>query len=257
MVIVLCDEDEGHDVERRENSGTRTAIVTGCSRGIGAAIGSRLRHAGYEVVEIQRTSAHVSADLGQWRSAPDAWARAMALTPRGVDLLVLNAGASRDGAFVMVEPDDLTRCFDLNVFGALLLAREALRYWTAARRSGHVVMIGSQAALPGTRDADVLYTASKGAIHATVGPLAREYGPLVRVNCIAPGDVATETERALVARGRRVEVDAEAAWHEVAARSALGRWVRADEIADAVLFLERCAAMTGAIINVSGGTSIY
>ena len=90
--------------------------------------------------------------------------------------------------------------------------------------------------LPGARDADVLYTASKGAIHATVGPLAREYGPLVRVNCIAPGDVATETERALAARGRRVEADAGAAWHEVAARSALGRWVRADEIADAVLF---------------------
>jgi 3-oxoacyl-[acyl-carrier protein] reductase len=43
----------------------------------------------------------------------------------------------------------------------------------------------------------------------------------------------------------------------VAARSALGRWVQAEEIADTVLFLERCAAMTGAIINVSGGASIY
>lgn len=62
VVIVLCGEDERHDV-KRENSGTRTAIVTGCSRGIGAAIGSRLRHAGYEAVEIQRTSADMSLPI--------------------------------------------------------------------------------------------------------------------------------------------------------------------------------------------------
>ncbi|MCK4120526.1 SDR family NAD(P)-dependent oxidoreductase [Ralstonia nicotianae] len=245
------------DCRERDDIDARTAVVTGCSRGIGAAITKRLRHAGYAVIEIQRASPHVSADLGEWRTADDTWARAMALAPRGVDLLVLNAGVSRDGAFVRVEPDDLTSCFDLNVFGTLLLAREALRYWTAAKRPGHIVMIGSQAALPGARDADVLYAASKGAMHAAVGPLARQYGPLVRVNCIAPGDVATETELALVARGRDADVEPESAWREVAARSALGRWVQADEVADAVMFLERCAAMTGSIINVSGGASIY
>lgn len=234
----------------------RTAIVTGCSRGIGAAIANRLRGCGYSVVEIQRTSPHVSADLRRWKAVPDMWAAAIALAPQGVDLLVLNAGASRDGAFVEVEPDDVTSCFDLNVFGALLFAREALRYWTARKRPGHIVMIGSQAAFPGARDADVLYAASKGAMHAAVGPLAREYGPLVRVNCIAPGDVATDTELALVAKAR-CNIEPESAWQEVAARSALGRWVRAEEVADAVLFLEQCAAMTGAIINVSGGTSIH
>jgi len=236
---------------------TRTAVVTGCSRGIGAAIANRLRLCAYSVIEIQRTSSHVPADLGQWQKAPDTWARAMKLAPHGVDLLVLNAGASCDGTFVEAEPDDVTRCFDLNVFGALMLAREALRYWTAAHRPGHIVMIGSQAALPGAGEANVLYAASKGAMHAAMGPLAREYGPLIRVNCIAPGDVATDTERALVARGRGNDAEPESAWREVAARSALGRWVQADEIADAVLFLERCAAMTGAILNVSCGTSIH
>lgn len=234
----------------------RTAIVTGCSRGIGAAIANRLKACGYSVVGIQRTSPHVSADLRRWRAVPDMWAEAMALAPLGVDLLVLNAGASRDGAFVDVEADDVTNCFDLNVFSVLLFAREALRYWTAWKRPGHIVIIGSQAALPGARDGNALYAASKGALHAAVGPLAREYGPLVRVNCIAPGDVATDTELALVARAR-FHLEPESAWREVAARSALGRWVRADEIADAVLFLEQCAAMTGAIINVSGGTSIH
>jgi len=236
---------------------TRTAVVTGCSRGIGAAIANRLRLYAYSVIEIQRTSSDVSADLGQWQKAPDAWARAMELAPHGIDLLVLNAGASCDGTFVEVEPDDVTRCFNLNVFGALMLAREALRYWTAAHRPGHIVMIGSQAALPGTREANVLYAASKGAMHAAMGPLAREYGPLIRVNCVAPGDVATDTERMLVARARGDDVEPESAWREVAARSALGRWVQADEIADAVLFLEQCAAMTGAILNVSCGASIH
>lgn len=236
---------------------TRTAVVTGCSRGIGAAIAKRLRLCAYSVIEIQRASSHVSADLGQWRNASGTWARAMELAPHGVDLLVLNAGASCDGAFVEVEPDDVARCFDVNVFGALMLAREALRYWTAAHRPGHVVMIGSQAALPGAREANVLYAASKGAMHAAIGPLAREYGPLVRVNCVAPGDVATSTELALVAKARGDDAEPESAWREVAARSALGRWVQVDEIADAVMFLERCAAMTGAIINVSCGTSIH
>lgn len=242
--------------EGLENHDGRTAIVTGGSRGIGAAIVNRLGDRGYSVIEIQRRSPHVSADLRRWKTVPDMWEAAIALAPRGVDLLVLNAGASRDGAFVELELDDVTRCFDLNVFGALLLAREALRYWTARKRPGHIVIIGSQAALPGTREADVLYAASKGAMHAAVGPLAREYGPLVRVNCIAPGDVATDTELTLVAKAR-CHVEPDSAWQEVAARSALGRWVRAEEVADAVLFLEQCAAMTGAIINVSGGTSIH
>ena len=234
----------------------RTAIITGCSRGIGAAIAHRLRCCGYSVIEVQRTSPHVQADLRQWNAVPERWAAALELAPRGVDLLVLNAGTSREGAFIDVEPDDVRCCFHLNVFGALLFAREALRYWIARKRPGHIVMIGSQAALPGAREADVLYAASKGAMHAAVGPLAREYGPLVRVNCVAPGDVATDTELALAAKVR-CRVNPEYAWREVAARSALGRWVRADEVADAVLFLERCAAMTGAIINVSGGTSIH
>ncbi|AIO69533.1 SDR family NAD(P)-dependent oxidoreductase [Burkholderia oklahomensis] len=236
---------------------TRTAVVTGCSRGIGAAIANRLRLCAYSVIEIQRASSYVSADLGQWEKAPNAWARAMEIAPHGIDLLVLNAGMSSDGMFTDAELDDVKRCFDLNVFGALMLAREALRYWVAAHRPGHIVIIGSQAALPGTREANVLYAASKGAMHSAVGPLAREYGPLIRVNCIAPGDVATDTERALVARGRGKGTEPELAWREVAERSALGRWVQADEIADTVLFLERCEAMTGAIINVSCGTSIH
>lgn len=235
----------------------RTAMVTGSSHGIGAAIAERLRRDGYAVIEIQRTSADVTADLTDWRSVPDTWAQAITRAPHGVDLLVLNAGASCDGEFVEVEADDMANCFGLNVFSALLLAREALRHWRATKRAAHIVMIGSQAALPGARDADVLYAASKGALHAAVGPLAREYGPLVRVNCVAPGDVATETELALVARGRCGDDEVQAAWREVASRSALGRWVRPDEIADAVLFLERCGAMTGAIINVSGGSSIH
>jgi 3-oxoacyl-[acyl-carrier protein] reductase len=169
---------------------------------------------------------------------------------------VLNAGSSREGPFVDIEPDDLTSCYHLNVFGALILAREALRYWTAEKRPGHIVIIGSQAALPGARQADVLYAASKGAMHATVGPLAREYGPLVRVNCVAPGDVATDAELDLASRARP-DVDPKLVWREVAARSALRRWVRPDEVADAVRFLDQCSAMTGAIINVSGGASVH
>ncbi|AHI66901.1 SDR family oxidoreductase [Burkholderia thailandensis] len=234
----------------------RTAVVTGASQGIGAAIARRLRCEGYSVIEMQRTSADVTADLTDWRGMPEKWAKVVACSPDGVDLLVLNAGVTRDGEFVAIGPDEISHCFGLNVFSALLLAREALRHWRATKRAAHIVIIGSQAALPGARHADVLYAASKGALHAAVGPLARECGPLVRVNCIAPGDVATETELALLGRGRSDE-EARAAWGEVASRSAIGRWVRPEEVADAVMFLERCAAMTGATVNVSGGCSIH
>jgi 3-oxoacyl-[acyl-carrier protein] reductase len=121
------------------------------------------------------------------------------------------------------------------------------------------VFIGSQAALPGARHpGEVAYTASKGGIHSVIGPLATEYGPLIRVNGIAPGHIATSAEFKLVAEtARRTGRTSRQVRRDVTSSTPINRWIRPREIAEAVMFLEACVAMSGAIINVSGGSSAH
>jgi 3-oxoacyl-[acyl-carrier protein] reductase len=242
-----------------DSTSMRAALVTGCSTGIGKAIAERLRQGGYHVVGAQRRGPGIQVDLEDHRVIPGAWRSVLDALTRPPQLVVLNAGRSMVGRLIDLEVDDFLSLMTLNLLSPLLLAREVLRTWVDHGLPGHLVFIGSQAALAGAKPAgEVAYAASKGGIHGVIGALASEYGPQVRVNGVAPGHVATEAELALLAEsarsaGRSLD-DLE---RDVAASTPVGRWIRAEEVAEAVMFLEACAAMSGAIINVSGGSSAH
>jgi NAD(P)-dependent dehydrogenase (short-subunit alcohol dehydrogenase family) len=236
----------------------RFCIVTGASSGIGQAIARGLQDHGYRILGMQRTGAGINVDLSDIDALPRVWTQVIA--DHGLpDTVVLNAGASLELPFIETQIQTARRLIELNLVATLVLAQQAIGSWAAANHPGHIIIIGSQAALPGAKQiGNVFYTASKGALHAAIGPLAMEHGPRVRVNCIAPGDVETTAEIAeLQRKAGRLGTTLAQLQGEVATRAALRRWVRAEEIAQAVMFLDRCEAMTGAIVNVSCGTSVH
>lgn len=236
----------------------KTAWVTGASYGIGQAIAGALRTAGYAVVTLQRSEGDVACDLYQTEKIEQVWQTAEKL--RGSpDLLVLNAGACFDDEFVNTQLSALQAIFALNVFSPILLARLAIRSWQTEQRAGHIIFIGSQAALPGAKQTgNTLYTAAKGAVHALIGPLAWECGQTIRINCIAPGDVMTPgEEKSLQKRSNKTGTEVQTLITLAAENTVLKRWVKPEEIAQAVLFLEQCSAMTGTILNLSAGATIH
>jgi 3-oxoacyl-[acyl-carrier protein] reductase len=237
----------------------RRCLITGASSGIGAAIAARFRTAGYLVVGLQRHGPGVQVDLGNLSAILPAWQQALEQLGGAPDVVVLNAGRSLYGSYHMVSDQDLVDLVNLLLVSPLLIAREAIRALLLKEGKGHLLFIGSQAALPGARDpGNSLYAACKGGLHAIVGPLAREYGPCIRVNAIAPGDVDTPlAERSLnrmaTAMGRSLDTVRE----EVASLAPLRRFVRPEEIAEAALFLDQCEAMNGAVLNCSAGRSAH
>lgn len=240
-------------------SGARkTAWVTGASYGIGRAIASALSDAGYRVVTLQRSGGDITCDFFQPENIDQVWDTARKLKGPP-DLLVLNAGACIDGEFVNIGLPALASSFALNVFSPILLARLAIRNWQGEQRAGHIIFIGSQAALPGAKQTgNTLYTTTKGALHALIGPLAWECGRSVRINCIAPGDVMTPgEEKNLQSRSDNTGIGVQELIVSAAENTALKRWIMPEEVAQAVLFLEQCNAMTGTILNLSAGATIH
>lgn len=237
----------------------KCAIVTGSSRGIGRAILRALIADGYLAIGVQRSGNGVKADLSRLDTLHDTWSRSLALIGRPPDLVVLNAGMSLEVPLIGASLAQCIDCINLDLISPLLLAKEALKTWSESGLRGHLVFIGSQAALPGNRKpGNVVYAAAKGGIHAMIGPLAHEYGPSIRVNAVAPGNVLTLSELRLLRKtsGRRGPLF-RALTTEISHRAALKRWVLPDEVADAVLYLEHSSAMSGAVLNVSCGESVH
>ena len=242
-------------------------LVTGGSRGIGAAVARLAAAAGYDVAinyAGNRAAAEATAEacravgaraeLFQGDMAVDAdIARVFGEVDERmgrIDGLVNNAGvtgmASRlDDA----DPAEIRRVIDLNVTGAMLVAREAVRRMAPRHggRGGAIVNLSSAAVWIGSPDTFVWYAASKAAIDSFTLGLGKELGPDgIRVNAVAPGLIETEIHDAAGLTGRL---------DKLASTVPMRRSGTAEEVAKVIMFLlsEEASYVTGAVYNVTGG----
>lgn len=241
----------------------QVAVVTGASKGIGAAIAKALAaegaavavnyatsKAGAEkvVAEIASKGGKAIAVQGDVGKAADV-ARLFAETKKAfgrLDILVNNAGIYEFAPLDSVTEEHFYKHFNLNVLGVLLATKEALKFFGA--EGGTVINIGSGVSRL-TPPNTAVYTATKGALDAITGVLAKELGPKkIRVNSINPGMIDTEGVRA----AGFTESDFRK-WVE--AQSPLGRIGQTDDIAPTAVYLASADSkyLTGETLLVSGG----
>ncbi len=240
--------------------GGRVAIVTGGTRGIGAAISIRLQVAGYKVAANyagnDEKARHFSESTGvphyKWDvSDIDACARAVAqiteeLGP--VDVIVNNAGITRDTTMKRMSRDMWDEVMDVNLGGCFNMCKVA---WDGMlnRNFGRIVNIGSINGQAG-QYGQVNYAAAKSGIHGFTKALAQEGAPKgITVNAIAPGYVDTDMVAAVPAN----------VLEKIIAKIPVGRLGRAEEIARGVLFLvaDEAGFLTGSTLSINGGQHMY
>jgi NAD(P)-dependent dehydrogenase (short-subunit alcohol dehydrogenase family) len=236
----------------------RTALVTGASRGIGAATARALDRAGARVVLVARDArllAQVASGLAlpalvvpadlRHPTAPAEIAGRSLGEVGPVDILVNNAAAAARLPTTETTAALIDEILAVNVRAPLLLIAE-LAPAMAARAHGSIVNLSSVSGLVGTPNR-AAYAASKGGLDAATRSLAIELGPAIRVNSVAPGVVDTN----LWARNKAIPGVVE----EIERQTPLGRWATPEDVAEVIVFLASDAArfVTGETISVDGG----
>lgn len=241
----------------------KVAVVTGASKGIGAAIARTLARNGAAVV-VNYASSRAGADAvgeaitaaggkavavqGDVTKASDADALVAAAVERfgRLDILVNNSGVYEFAAIADVTEEHYRRLFDINVLGVLLVTRAAAKQ---LGDGGSIVNISS-AVTSVNMPTSAVYTGTKGAVNAISAVLANELAPRrIRVNVVSPGYVVTEGTQTAGVTGSEMEAD-------MVAKTPLGRAGQPDDIAEVVAFLASDEArwVTGEVIFASGGT---
>ncbi|GAA1899209.1 SDR family oxidoreductase [Asanoa iriomotensis] len=241
----------------------KVTIVTGGSRGIGAATCRRLAAAGHAVAVGYRSDAVAAATVVEEITASGGQALAIQVETADaaqvktlfetaeaklgpVTGLVNNAGVgSRIGRFVDLDEQDLRRVVEVNVVGAVLCAREAARRMTDG---GSIVNVSSAAATLGSPNEYPHYAASKAAVDALTLGLSKELGPeKIRVNTVQPGVIFTDFHGTQSGEPGRAD--------RVGPSAPLGRAGYPDEVAAAIAWLlsDDASYVTGATIRVAGG----
>ncbi len=238
----------------------RVALVTGGTRGIGAAISSALKKAGREVVASYASNdaaaeaftaetgiTTLKFDACDFARCEEAVAHITA-THGSIEVLVNNAGITRDGTMLKMTRDMWDAVIDTNLgscFNLCKLTFEGMR----TKKFGRVVNVGSINGQAG-QYGQVNYAAAKSGIHGFTKALAQEGARFgITVNAIAPGYVDTDMVRAVP----------EDVLQKIISRVPMGRLGRADDIARGVAFLTADDAdfITGATLSINGGQHMY
>lgn len=262
------ESEEDRDLTEQASIDRGTLVVTGASRGIGAAIARLAGRQGYRVAVNYRSN--VAAAEAVVREIEAAGGRACAFrcdtavaeevsalfeaaeSECGAPLsgLVNNAGViGRGGRLEDLEEETLRRVIDINVIGVILCAREAVRRMSRKNggSGGSIVNISSTAATLGSPGEFVWYAASKGAVDSLTLGMAKELGEDgIRVNAVSPGLIETEIHASSGDAGR-IE--------RFAASVPLKRAGKPEEVAEAVIWLLSDAAsyITGSNLRIAGG----
>ena len=226
------------------------ALVTGGSRGIGLACARRLAGDGFRVAVTYLTSPPpeglfgVKCDVTSTADVDRAFDEIAEHFGDTVEILVSNAGVTRDTLLLRMSEGDFTSVIDANLTAAFRVAKRASKDMLRARK-GRIVLMSSVVALLGS-PGQTNYAASKAGLIGFARSLARELGSRsITVNVVAPGLVETDMTAQL--GEKRIT--------EMTAAVPLGRMASTDEIAGAVAFLASPdgAYITGAVIPVDGG----
>ena len=236
----------------------KIALVTGASRGIGAAIADTLAQAGATVVGTATSdsgAATIGERLAQWNGQGRALNAAEADGIENLiadiekefgklDILVNNAGITRDNLLMRMKEEEWDEIMQVNLKSVFRASKAVLR-GMMKQRSGRIINITSVVGAMGNAG-QANYAAAKAGLMGFAKSMAREVGSRgITVNCVAPGFIDTDMTRALPEEVRKT----------FEAQTALGRFGDAQDIADAVLFLasDQAKYITGQTLHVNGG----
>ncbi|MBR3870703.1 MAG: 3-oxoacyl-ACP reductase FabG [Clostridia bacterium] len=229
-------------------------LITGGSRGIGAAIAEKFAAQGDTVVINYRTNDAAAQAVAQKTGAlaikadvsDSADVTAMFDEIRKkvgkVDVLVNNAGVEWEGLLTDMTEDEWDKLFDVNVKGAFLCSKAAIGDMLS-KKCGRIINVSSMWGIAGA-SCEVAYSASKAALIGFTKALAKELAPSkITVNAVAPGCVDTDMMKHYT----------EDEMKDIISEIPLGRMADPREIADAVYFLSQSSFITGEVLSVNGG----
>jgi len=230
----------------------KTAVVTGASRGIGAACARALAEEGCFVVvnylNSEKEALALAEEIGGAAFRGDAASREdmdrLFAAFGGADVLVANAGISRSGLLQDLSLEDYRRLFAVNAEGVYNACRAAAPYMIS-KKAGSIITVSSMWGIAGAA-CEAAYSASKAAVIGLTKSLAKELAPSgIRVNCIAPGVIDTDMNACYSPEDMAA----------LAAETPLGRIGSPEDAAHLAAFLasEKASFITGQIISVDGG----
>ena len=215
----------------------QVALISGGEGDLARELNLQLSSAGWQVLAPSRTEMDVTST-----GAVSDYFRQI---PR-LDLLINNAGVIDDGLLLGLSEERFSRVLEVNLTGAFRCARAAVKLMSK-QRAGHVVNIGSFAALSGTMG-QANYAAAKAGLIGLTQSLAQEYGARgVRCNCVLPGFIDTKMTRHLLDQRRP----------EILATHALGRLNTVEDAARFIVSLESFAHVSGQVFQLDSRISAW